>query len=164
MSFPCKGLMLYCFKNKVGCLVISDNIPENIFGMFKGYEWEDVGTFSINENNFISFYPSESSNPWENEDFLKNIYDENMNKILLSKKNGIILKCFESDETSFLLSDKIPIKGLSTLCNNKCSCCQWEDIGTFHVERNKIVYHDLSPISNGEIYDANLRKIHIHSY
>ena len=59
----------------------------------------------------------------------------------------------------FLLSQQIPFSKFKSLNG------EWEDIGTFHLEQNKIVWHDRpEAIPHGNIYDGNLIKINIPSY
>ena len=157
------GIMLYCFRYNEGCLILGNKIPNNIN---KRNEWEDVGTFKIDSYGVVTLSPSDPdwmnyiSGDWKNSDFLHSIYDENMNSVILPKKNGMVLKCFENNKTLFLLSHRLPVKGLQELGG------QWEDIGTFHMSENKIVYHDddHEDQPNGDIYDGNLKKINIPSY
>ena len=165
MEYPRNGIMLYCFKSNEGCLIIGNKIPLGIYKNDTSYEWEDIGTFKIDKYGIVSLFPSDSewmldvSDKWPESEFLVNIYDESLNLVTLPKQNGIVLKCFETNNVCFLLSETIPLKGL-----NKITSSNLEDIGTFHIQNNKIVYHGDEAIPYGNIYDVNLQKVNIPSY
>ena len=165
------GIMLYCYKRDEGVLIIGNKIPSNINIKTPGNEWEDVGTFKIDCHGIVTLYPSDPEwmadlcGGWKNYHFLKNIYNQKMELVTLPKRTGMVLKCFESDETCYLLSNKLPIKGFNKLpTKTRRPSTDWEDIGTFHIEENKLVYHGIGDKPDGELYDANLRKINIPSY
>ena len=176
MSGERTGIMLYCYKKDEGILIMGKKIPSNIYEKLGDYyEWEDIGTFKIDKNEIVTLYPEDSNwmkdlaGGWKNRYFLDNIYDQNMNHIVLSRTNGIVLKCFETDETCLLVSNKIPMKGLSNFQTKaRRPSLDWEDIGTFHIESNKIIYHDNVEEDDidltAPLYDANFMKINIPSY
>lgn len=164
------GIMLYCFQKDEGCLIIGNKIPPKINEKTHMNQWEDVGTFKIDRYGIVTLFPEDPewlkdlSGGWRESYFLVNIYDENVDLVTLPKHNGMVLKCFETDEICFLLSEKIPMKGLDTISKRRRPSSEWEDIGTFHLENNMLVYHGEEPIPHGDIFDANLRKINIPSY
>lgn len=178
------GLMMYCYSHDQGCLVLGKRVPNTIWKCCCGTEnlntceWEDVGTFKIYNDSVISLYPSHENwkkdlcGQWNDSYFLRNIYDQNMVQFELPKKSGLILQCFHHNKTCLLLSNKLPHYGLNHLCthgNSNSSCCEWEDVGTFHMEENEVIIHDsnmeiVNAMNIDGLYDANLRKIHIHSY
>ena len=170
------GLMLYCFRKDEGILIIGNKIPLNIYQKLGNYyEWEDVGTFKIDKYGIVSLHPQDSewmkdlSGGWKNSDFLVNIYDEDLHPYFTYNFNGIVLKCYETLETCFILSDKVPMDGLNRIKTNSiCFSTDWEDIGTFHIELNKIVYHgnlkEDKVDMKGPLYDADFRKINMPSY
>jgi len=170
------GIMLYCYRKDEGILIIGKKIPSNIYQELGSYyEWEDVGTFKIDQYGIITLHPQDSewmkhlSGDWKNSYFLSNIYDEDMRTDFIFRYNGIVLKCYETGETCFLLSDKVPMKGLSKLkTKSRRPSTDWEDIGTFHIEKNKIKYHgnlDEDGVDmKAPLYDANFKKINIPIY
>ena len=170
------GLMLYCFRKDEGILIIGNKIPLNIYQKLGNYyEWEDVGTFKIDKYGIVSLHPQDSewmkdlSGGWRNSDFLVNIYDEDLHPYFTNSFGGLVLKCYETEETCFLLSDKVPINGFKKLQTKlRRPSTDWEDIGTFHIELNKIVYNgnveeDKMDLK-GQLYDADFRKINMPSY
>lgn len=176
MSSERTGIMLYCYKKDEGILVLGNKIPLNIYKKLGNYyEWEDIGTFKIDKYGIVSLHPQDPewmkdlSGMWSNSDFLVNIYDEDIHPYFTYNFDGLVLKCFESGETCFLLSDKIPMKDFNKLqTKSRRPSTDWEDIGTFHIELNKIKYHgnvEEDNINlNAPLYDANFRKINIPSY
>ena len=170
------GLMLYCFRKDEGILIIGNKIPSNIYEKLgNDNEWEDVGTFKIDKYGIITLHPQDPewmndlSGGWQNSYFLGNIYDEDMQSPFNFRNNGIVLKCYETGETCFLLSDKVPMNGFSQLqTKTRRPSTDWEDVGTFHIELNKIKYHGNVQEDNvdlkGPLYDADFRKINIPSY
>lgn len=174
------GLMMYCYKHDQGCLILGNRVPKNIWKCccntqnLHSCDWEDVGTFKVHNESIINLCPSfdnwdrDNSGNWKSSYFLQNIYNSNMEQIELSKKSGMVLQCFQHNQICLFLSDKLPNSGLDHLCTHgksKSACCEWEDIGTFHIQENEVVLHDkINTVENIEIYDANLKKIHIHSY
>jgi hypothetical protein len=175
MSTERTGIMLYCYKKDEGILTLGNKIPSNIYREKPDNEWEDVGTFKIDHYGIVCLSPQDPewmddlSGGWRNSHFLINIYNKDMQPEILPRVNGIVLKCFESDETCFLLSNKVPMKGLNRVkTKTRRPSIDWEDVGTFHIELNKLIYHgnieedniDL----NSPLYDANFRKINISSY
>lgn len=170
------GLMLYCFRKDEGILIIGNKIPSNIYQKLGNYyEWEDVGTFKIDKYGIITLHPQDPgwmndlSGGWRNSDFLVNIYDEDLHPYFTNSFGGLVLKCYETGETCFLHSDKVPLDGFKKLQTRlKRPSTDWEDIGTFYIELNKIVYNgnveedkvDLK----APLYDADFRKINMPSY
>ena len=176
MSSERTGIMLYCYKKDEGILVLGNKIPLNIYQKLGNYyEWEDVGTFKIDNYGIITLHPQDPgwmkdlAGGWENRYFLDNVYDEDLHPYFTNSFGGLVLKCYETGETCFLLSDKVPLGGFNKLqTKSRRPSTDWEDIGTFHIELNKIKYHgnveedkvDLK----GPLYDADFRKINMPSY
>jgi hypothetical protein len=176
------GTIFYCFAHDQGCLILGDSVPNHLPQVCYGSEnscandceWEDIGSFSIHLNGIFSLScPNyEKSRGWKNSFYLQNLYTSDMQPVTFPKKNGIILQCFEHRQTCYLLANRIPInKQLDYLCkgaDQRCSACEWEDVGHFSIEKNKI------KINNGDkwsvvpkdlnIYDENLEKIRVQSY
>ena len=169
-TYQINGIMLYCFKKDAGILIIGNRIPFNINIKTPMNEWEDVGTFKIDCHGIVTLYPSDTDwllhlkDNWHNSYFLNNIYNKNMELVMVPKKYGIVFKCFEDDEICFLLSDKVPLKGFDKLYITIRASTDWEDIGTFHIEKNKVIYNNSVVKPKGGVYDANLIKINIPSY
>ena len=84
-----RGVMYYCYQYNQCCMIISNKVPKNINKECKikndknepvHCSWEDVGSFVINDDGTIELHheSSEDFNSTQKQEFIKNIYDENM--------------------------------------------------------------------------------------
>ena len=79
------GVMMYCFYHKQGCLILSNKVPSNINKACYDdqskcgceCEWEDVGTFSIDEVGEMKFNKQDCPPSTH----VVNLYDVNMNVV-----------------------------------------------------------------------------------